>query len=239
MEEKKISLLDDRGVVQNIKTQGSDRHIGPDRLKGVGWYHQAFQQLGVPKDRRNLFEIPKEGPIDLLIGQNSASLLTKPVRAQDHWFTPSCLSPKLVILKSPLNPKLLLSGELGIIPALFDQNYPNFQLSKAEYSFLNNLVQGEETMHRINSSTSKSLRSVARSDHNNPANVNINVMATAIIECGNLNSKVQELSNVDISKAKAVNVEAAKICQQDISNWPGSEVNINYRDKLLICKVRS
>ena len=42
VEEKKISLLDDRGVVQNIKTQGSDRPIGPDRLKGVGWYHRAF-----------------------------------------------------------------------------------------------------------------------------------------------------------------------------------------------------
>ena len=52
VEEKKIFLPDDRGVVQNIKSQGSDRHIGPDRLKGVCWYHQAFQQLGVPRDRR-------------------------------------------------------------------------------------------------------------------------------------------------------------------------------------------
>ena len=53
IEDKKLSLLDERGVVQNIQTQSSDRHIGPDRLKGVGWYHQAFQQLGVPKGRIN------------------------------------------------------------------------------------------------------------------------------------------------------------------------------------------
>ena len=37
VEEMKISLLDDCGVVQNIKTQGSEGHIGPDKLKGVGW----------------------------------------------------------------------------------------------------------------------------------------------------------------------------------------------------------
>ena len=45
VEEKKISILDDRGVVQNIMTQGSDRHIDPDRLKGVGF--QLIQGIGV------------------------------------------------------------------------------------------------------------------------------------------------------------------------------------------------
>ena len=104
IEYKKLSLLNERGVVQNIQTLSSDRYIGPDRLKGVGWYHQAFQQLGVPKSKRGLFEIPKAGPIDLLIGQNCEGLLTKPVGARDHGFSLSCLSPNLVILKSLLNP---------------------------------------------------------------------------------------------------------------------------------------
>ena len=136
-----------------------------------------------------MFEIPRQGPNDLLIGQNSASLLTKPVRAQDHWFTPLCLTPNLVILKSPLNPKLLLSGELGINPVLFYQNYPIFELSKAEYIFVSNLVQSEETSPKIISGMSQSLGGVARSDHNNPASVNINVVTTATNECGNVTIK--------------------------------------------------
>ena len=33
VEDKKLSLLDERGVVQNIQTKCSDRDIGPDSLK--------------------------------------------------------------------------------------------------------------------------------------------------------------------------------------------------------------
>ena len=58
VEDKKLSILDERGIVQNIQTQCSDGDIGPDRLKSIEWYHQAFQQLGVPKNKRGLFEIP-------------------------------------------------------------------------------------------------------------------------------------------------------------------------------------
>ena len=37
--EMKISLFDNHGVVQNIKTQGTNKNIGPDKLKEEGWYY--------------------------------------------------------------------------------------------------------------------------------------------------------------------------------------------------------
>ena len=41
--EMKISLLDNRGVVQNVKAQGADKDIGPDKLNDTKWYDKAFQ----------------------------------------------------------------------------------------------------------------------------------------------------------------------------------------------------
>ena len=174
----------------------------------------------------------------MLIGQNYAGLLTKPVRAKDHGFTPSCLSPNLVILKSPLNPKLLLSGELGINPLLFDKNYPIFKLSKAEFNFASSLVQNEEKISKIIDGMSQSIKGVARSGPSNPESVNINVVTTENTEygnvnnkCGNVNNESKGLANLVISKDERINTEAVKICQQDINNWPGHEVSVNYRDK--------
>ena len=83
VEKKKLSLLDERGIVQNIQTQCSNKVIGPDKLKGVDWFHQAFLQPEVPKNKRGLFDIPKPDSIDLLVGQKGAGLLTQRIKAQE------------------------------------------------------------------------------------------------------------------------------------------------------------
>ena len=89
IEEVKVSLLDANGVVQNIKTQVSDKEIGPDRLKHKLWYSKAFEQLGVPENMQYLFDIPREGGMNLLIGQNTAGLVCSRVNPEEFGFTPT------------------------------------------------------------------------------------------------------------------------------------------------------
>ena len=42
LEEVKVSLLDAGGYIQNVRTQASDKPIGPEILKPRIWYDTAF-----------------------------------------------------------------------------------------------------------------------------------------------------------------------------------------------------
>ena len=86
------------------------------------------------------------------------------------------------------------------------------------------------------SNVSKCLGGVARSQSSIPESRIINIVSSAISECEKINKNVSFsyslLTKVDISKSvKADSNKASKICQQDIVDWPGSNVYINYTDK--------
>ena len=68
------------------------------------------------------------------------------VNPDDFVFSPSCLSPNLVMMQSPLNPKLLMSGELGIHLLLFAANFPTFDLSREEFEAVEVLVKGGKSV---------------------------------------------------------------------------------------------
>ena len=78
VEEVKISLLEATGQVRNDRATTPAGRIGPDYLLHDQWYLTAFEQLGIPKGKRDLFDIPTEGDIDLLSGLNSVELLAQP-----------------------------------------------------------------------------------------------------------------------------------------------------------------
>ena len=111
-----------------------------------------------------------------------------------------------------------------------------FDLSKDEYDAGDNLVKGGDSIPMLLSNVSKSLGGVARSQSSIPENMNINIMSTATSECVQVNNKMPSrnslLTNVDILKSvNADSNKATKICQQDIVDWPSSDVYINYTDK--------
>ena len=140
------------------------------------------------------------------------------------------------MMQSPWNRKLLMSGELGINPLLFDSNFATFDLSREEYDAVDVLIKGGNSIPRLLSSVSNSLGGVARSQSSIPENMNINIMSTATSECVQVNNKMPSrnslLTNVDILKSvNADSNKATKICQQDIVDWPSSDVYINYTDK--------
>ena len=53
----------------------------------------------VPIRKQQLFDIPTQGDIDILLGQNSVDLLAWKVDPADFGFDPSSLSPDLAIPK--------------------------------------------------------------------------------------------------------------------------------------------
>ena len=141
-------------------------------------------------NKRCLFYIPRAGSIAILLGQNSASLLTKIVNPGDLVFSPSCLSPNLVMKQSSLNPKLVMSGELGINPLLFDANFPTFDLSREEFEAVGVLVRGVKSVSGWFSTVSELLGSVIKTQGDIPESMNMNVMASSNHECENVSKNV-------------------------------------------------
>ena len=140
------------------------------------------------------------------------------------------------MMQSRLNAKLLISGELGINPLLFDSNIATFDLSREEYDAVEVLVKGGNSISRLLSSVSDSLGGVVRSQGSIPESMNINIMSTGNHECGKVNKSVSFsdslLNDVDIAKSAGHDSnEAMKVCKDNIVDWPGSDVYINYTDK--------
>ena len=83
-----------------------------------------------------MFDIPKEGGIELLIGQKTGAFLCFTVDPRDYGFNPSYLSPNITIIKSQLSPELIMSGEIDIDHKLFNQNYLSFLLNESQLNDL-------------------------------------------------------------------------------------------------------
>ena len=134
-----------------MRATTSEGRIGPDHLLHTQWYLTAFEQLGIPKSKRDLFDIPAEGDIDLLLGLNSVELLAQPVDPRTCGFLPSSLSPDLMIMKSKLSDKLFISGTMGIDPELYNSNYPTFSISRVEFEGISKMIQSGKVanLHRV------------------------------------------------------------------------------------------
>ena len=81
-------------------------------------------------------------------------------------------------MKSPLIPKLLLSGELGINPLLYDSNYPTFELVAEELNYVKDLIRNDEEISKLLDGMSQTIEGVARSGLSGAENRNINVVTT-------------------------------------------------------------
>ena len=131
IERTKLSLLTNEDQIINLESAGS-RWLGHEKKIDRHWLDAAKDNLGMKKEHESLFDFSREGKIRVIIGLKNLKHLAKEVPLESIALKQSPVSPNLGIYFSPLDYEgnLCISGSIGLNKALFDDNYPVFEIER-------------------------------------------------------------------------------------------------------------
>ena len=127
----KMSLLTNENQIINV--EGSEaKWLGHEKRIDRTWLDAAKDSLNMKKEHESLFEFSREGKIRIIVGLKNLKHLAKEVPLESIALRQSPVSPNLGVFFSPLDHKgkLCISGSIGLNKALFDENYPIFEIEK-------------------------------------------------------------------------------------------------------------
>ena len=129
----KLRFVDEEGEVTVVETRGVET-LGKTAPDSPQYIDCVKSEFGINSENEHLFEFMKNRcKPRVLISLRSGSLLCKQLDEKDmlqSGLEVPCFSPELVVWKTPLNKKLLVSGHVGINPRLIERehNFPRFNI---------------------------------------------------------------------------------------------------------------
>ena len=146
VEKTKLALLTNNDKVVNTECSSS-KWIGEEKQMNKGWLEAAKNELGFKKEHDHLFNFARKGKIRVIVGLKNLKHLAKDVALHELAMNQSPTSPNLGIYYSPLDyeRKLIMAGSIGLNGDLFDEKYPEFEVSMNKIPVFNSACLEQES----------------------------------------------------------------------------------------------